>query len=87
MIVVTAAAKKGAVSRRLNEKIESAVKLVDLSPEGMRLLEATRKAATKVITAAPRGSNVTVVLTLAEGPFDDGWSASCLVDFEKARGS
>lgn len=86
MISVTAAGKKGAVPQRLNQKIKSATELVDLSPEGTRLLEATRKAVAKVITVAPRGSDVTVVITLVEGPFG-GWSASCLIDVEEARGS
>lgn len=84
MITVTASGKKGTAPRRLADKIASALDLVDLSDEGVRLLDAARRGANKIISVAPRGSEVTININLVEGPLG-GWSASCLVDVEEPR--
>ena len=82
--IMTASAKKGAAPRVLDEKIREALRGLKLPRQAHALLVANQKAANKVIASAERGADVTVVLTVLQGPLG-GWSVSMIVDIEPPR--
>lgn len=82
--IATASAKKGEAPRVLARKVNDALGAVQLDPAGERLLRSAQRGANKMIATAPRGAEVTVAISLTEGPLG-GWSASVLVDVEEPR--